>query len=77
MPIIYKKNAREIFTKVFFLKYSIFLITLYCADNCAILSGYFVQWVINLTNTNITEFIDYISIQYEIDSNTSKYLIQI
>ena len=53
---------------------SIFLITLYCADSSAILSGYCVQWIINLMTINVTDIVNYESIRYEIDSNTSMYL---
>merc|ERR1712150_144615 len=50
---------------------SIFLICLYCADTSSLLSGYLVQWVINICGFNVTDHVDYISISYDNESSTS------
>ena len=52
-------------------RFSIFLICLYCADTSSLLSGYLVQWVINICGFNVTDHVDYISISYDNESSTS------
>ena len=49
--------------------FSIFLICLYCADTTFLLSGYFGQWVINVSGFNVTDHVDFVSIRY--DNETS------